>query len=78
MTRPEDEVIAFEDPPVRPPRSRSLAAWSDADDHERVLLAGLLLLAAGCALVALPLAFIVPGVIITAVALGFTLNRSPR
>ncbi len=85
MTRLEDEVLAFADPPVRPARSRLPArparsrlpaVWTDASDHERVLVLGLLLLSGGCALVAVPLALIVPGVVLTAVALGFTLGRA--
>jgi hypothetical protein len=47
--------------------------WADLEPHERVLYRGLLLLAAGLALVALPLALIVPGAVLTGLAVAAAL-----
>jgi hypothetical protein len=55
---------------------RTVAAWwSSLDATERVMYRGLVLLAAGLALVWVPAALIVTGAVLTAVSLGFTLRR---
>lgn len=61
-------------PPPPPGRlARARLSWASVSDHERVLLAGLIPLAVGCALVYPPLGLIVPGLLLTMIALGFTL-----
>lgn len=59
-----------------PPR-RLLAWWDALVPSERVMYRGLVLLSAGLGLVWIPLALIVPGVVLTATALGFSFRGTP-
>jgi hypothetical protein len=57
------------------PLRAAAAWWSSLEALERVMYRGLVLLAAGLALVWVPAALIVTGAVLTAVSLGFTLRR---
>lgn len=56
--------------------SRALSALRPEDDRESMLLLGLALLAVGCGAIWLPLAAVVPGVVVTFAALAS--YRAPR
>jgi hypothetical protein len=58
------------------PATTSWSWWRSLEPTERVLWRGLALLAGGLSLVWLPAALIVPGVVLTAIALGFTFRRA--
>ena len=53
-----------------------LGWWNALGPPERVLYRAIGLLAVGCGMVWLPLAFIVPGILFAAVFFGFTFRRS--
>lgn len=76
--KPEDIDIHFDDEPVYVPSSPRLLVgrwWAGLDATERVLYRGLALLAAGIAPVVWPLALIVPGAVLTGLAV---LHAVPR
>lgn len=60
---------------IGPARDALRAWWGGQEDAARVMLVGLGLLAGGLVLVWPPLALIVPGAVLVAVALGFSLAR---
>ncbi len=60
---------------LAPPRAVA-GWWSSLDPPERVMYRGLVLVAAGLAAVWPPAAAIVPGAVLVAVSLGFTLRRA--
>jgi hypothetical protein len=71
MARPETTAIRFDDDAeyVRSnPRLMVRAWWDGLSPYERVLYRGLAALAIGLAPVYWPLAFIVPGVVVTGLA----------
>lgn len=72
MTRPDAVAISFDDDPATyvpsNPRTRVLAWWESLDPIEKVLYRGLAALSAGLAAVAWPLALIVPGLVLTGLA----------
>ena len=55
---------------------RPFGWWSGLAPSERVLYRSVALLAAGCGLVWLPLAFIVPGIVFGLVFFGFSFRRA--
>lgn len=63
---------------IRWPFDRATDGWRALDDRERILLPGLVLLAGGLAMVAVPLALIIPGAILVAISLGFHLARGGK
>ena len=74
MSRPEDTVITFEDEPAEAiewPRDRFplIAWWETQDATERTLWRGLAGVSAGLAAIYWPLALIVPGAVLTGLAL---------
>jgi hypothetical protein len=60
------------------PSRRLLAWWDGLVPAERLMWRGLVLLSGGLAMVAIPLALIVPGAVLTATALGFSFSRAAR
>lgn len=73
MSRPETTDIEFEDEPYVPsnPRVSVLKWWETLEPGEKVLYRGLVLLSAGIAPWAWPIAIAVPGVVLTGLALFF-------
>lgn len=71
MSRPDDTVITFDDTleyvPSNP-RIIVLRWWDGLDAYERVLYRGLAGVSVGLAAIWWPLAFIVPGVVVTFLA----------
>lgn len=71
MPRPEDIAISFDDTPEyvpSNPRIAVLAWWGQLDPPERVLYRGLAGIGLGLAAIYWPLALIVPGIVLTALA----------
>lgn len=72
MTRLEDAVISFDDEPAdyvaTNPRVFVSRWWVELDPGERVLYRGLVALSIGLAAIYWPLALIVPGFVITGLA----------
>lgn len=72
MSRPDAVAITFDDEPdtyvPTNPRHVILTWWETLDPIEKVLYRGLAALAVGLAAVAWPLALIVPGTVLTGLA----------
>jgi hypothetical protein len=71
MARPEDTQILFDDVAEyvpSNPRILALRWWDGLDPDERVLYRGLVGVSLGLAAIWWPLAFIVPGVVVTFLA----------
>lgn len=72
MSRPEDTAIVYEDEPAvayQPDPFPLVRWWRGLDAVEQTLYGGLASLSAGLAAVSWPLAFIVPGAVLTFLAL---------